>query len=174
MRARKFALADVASDSPGGLQRSRARESAEIHSPCPTQSTPKRFNGAAPVRARTSGHFPPVTYRHVSFNGAAPVRARKYFIGSALFSCEFLLQRSRARESAEIGDSRRQGMNSMTRFNGAAPVRARKLSNLHLLKTPTACFNGAAPVRARKLDQLENLRMRHLSFNGAAPVRARK
>ena len=61
-----------------------------------------RFNGAAPMRARKYQRLCAGSSKANRFNGAAPVRARKLIDNAARFSGVDALQRSRARESAEM------------------------------------------------------------------------
>ena len=156
------------------LQRGRARESAEGRSPfAPAIVEPLCFNGAALVRARKG----PASERASAvagsgFNGAALVRARK--VGSRYCPPDAhpLLQRGRARESAE------GTVHSGDRTVGVKLQRGRARESAEGYRrnqrTPVCplCFNGAALVRARKA--LSSASLFPLSFNSLQRGRARE
>ncbi len=167
----------------------------EVLSPTGTNGQ-KRFNGAAPRRARR-GIIGCILGANITMLqwGRAPEGAESR-ASVHVDERAALLQWGRAPEGAESGP--RNAPSSMTScFNGAAPRRARRG---HTLPRPQPCihgFNGAAPRRARRERNRDGKRrggwlqwgrapegaerrgrargQRHLSrFNGAAPRRARR
>ncbi len=174
VRARRVLCKPARHRRLAGLQRSRARASAE------------RQMSARMLIARTC------------FNGAALVRARRAR-QAARSGCDWdALQRSRARASAEsrwtsTRHDRRQiasteprscergegiprpcACSRTGRFNGAALVRARRARQRRDAPARRSCFNGAALVRARRAPWPTDSSSSPSGFNGAALVRARR
>ena len=133
----------------------------------------RRFNGAAPARAR-NGFALCMSCRTCCFNGAAPARARNGQQSISALTAPSL-QRGRARAGAECWPHDREDSAQARRFNGAAPARARNVSAVHDALEPVNVASTGPRPRGRGMCHccpVSQLRQR-LSFNGAAPARAR-
>ena len=103
-RPRGRGMANPASRRAAGdaaLQRGRARAGAECGQAHGRPPRDRRFNGAAPARARNEGESLEVLGNMLmGFNGAAPARARNA-AAAPLPASQAALQRGRARAGAE-------------------------------------------------------------------------
>ena len=157
----------------------------------------KRFNGAAPLRARKRCSFRTVSRLSPCFNGAAPLRARKRFIEDAidLHGGASMGPRPCGRGNgghvsqklrhayASMGPrpcGRGNCLRSAIRCARRALQWGRALAGAETrppgprMCLPRCSFNGAAPLRARKHAYRIRSTPNQGSFNGAAPLRARK
>ncbi len=134
----------------------------------------RRFNGAAPFRARRCAREGPA---HVG-GGRASTGPRLLGRGDRIQITDELgqMMASTGPRLLGRGDPRtsRGGSFRITRFNGAAPFRARRCPRRTPRSPRASRFNGAAPFRARR-SQRPARRDGHVAgFNGAAPFRARR
>ncbi len=156
-----------------------------------------RFNGAALERARRACSIPAFPFSGKGFNGAALERARRDQFSAPRRKPRRMLQRGRARESAERATTWTAGPRTSC-FNGAALERARRVARecaerggVHELQRGRAresaerergrAWNGgqARLQRGRARESAESptgkrWRLPPASFNGAALERARR
>ena len=157
-RARRFRKLSQKPDLLLSLQRGRARESAEIRFGAVDQvALGRRFNGAALGRARRcSGPDEGRLQRRVASTGPRSGERGDYLTMPDKVKENILLQRGRARESAEMTQEETDAQEARLLQRGRARESAEIGYQATAPSTDRPCFNGAALGRARRLVGLQN------------------